>query len=50
MTNDQFDREVRKALKTKNDKKSRDAYVQILKRQFRDKGDLINRILKDYEQ
>jgi hypothetical protein len=44
-----FEREVRKVLNAKVDKKAKDKYIAMLKKQYRDKGDLINRILSDYE-
>jgi hypothetical protein len=44
-----FDREVRKVLDAKLDPKAKAKYIKMLKTQYRDKGDLINRILKDYE-
>jgi hypothetical protein len=44
-----FEREVRKVLDAKVDKKAKDKYIAMLKKQYRDKGDLINRILKDYQ-
>jgi hypothetical protein len=43
-----FEREVRKVLNAKVDKKAKDKYIKMLKTQYRDKGDLINRILADY--
>ena len=46
---DLFEREVRKVLTAKVDKKAKDKYIKDLKTQYRDKGDLINRILADYE-
>ena len=49
MTNDQFEREVRKVLDAKVDPKAKAKYIKILKTQYRDKGDLINQILKDYQ-
>jgi hypothetical protein len=50
MTNEQFEREVRKVLNAKLDPKERKKYIKMLKTQYRDKGDLINRILADYEK
>ena len=44
-----FEREVRKVLNAKLDAKDRTKYIKMLKTQYRDKGDLINRILQDYE-
>jgi hypothetical protein len=44
-----FEREVRKVLNAKVDKKAKAKYIKMLKAQYRDKGDLINRILADYE-
>jgi hypothetical protein len=44
-----FEREVRKVLDAKLDAKDRDKYIKMLKTQYRDKGDLINRILQDYQ-
>jgi len=44
-----FEREVRKVLNAKLDAKDRKKYIKMLKTQYRDKGDLINRILQDYE-
>jgi hypothetical protein len=44
-----FEREVRKVLDAKVDKKSKDKYIAMLKKKYRDKGNLINRILKDYQ-
>ena len=44
-----FEREVRKVLDAKVDPKAKAKYVKMLKTQYRDKGDLINRILQDYE-
>ena len=44
-----FEREVRKVLNAKVDKKAKDKYIKILKRTYRDRTDHINRILKDYE-
>jgi hypothetical protein len=46
---DLFEREVRKVLNAKVDKKAKDKYIKDLKKEWRDKGDLINRILADYE-
>jgi hypothetical protein len=46
---DLFEREVRKVLNAKLDPKAKAKYIKMLKTQYRDKGDLINRILKDYE-
>jgi hypothetical protein len=44
-----FEREVRKVLNAKLDPKDRTKYIKMLKTQYRDKGDLIYRILADYE-
>jgi hypothetical protein len=44
-----FEREVRKVLDAKVDPKAKDKYIKMLKTQYRDKGNLINRILADYE-
>ena len=44
-----FEREVRKVLNAKVDKKAKDKYIKMLKAQYRDRGDLINRILADHE-
>jgi len=44
-----FEREVRKVLNAKVDKKAKEKYVKMLKSQYRDKTNLINRILADYE-
>jgi hypothetical protein len=44
-----FEREVRKVLNAKVDKKAKDKYIAMLKKTYRDRGDLINRILKDYQ-
>ena len=45
-----FEREVRKVLDAKVDPKAKAKYIKDLKREWRDKGNLINRILKEYEQ
>jgi hypothetical protein len=44
-----FEREVRKVLNAKLDPKDRKKYVKMLKATYRDKTNLINRILADYE-
>jgi hypothetical protein len=44
-----FEREVRKVLDAKVEPKAKAKYIKMLKTQYRDKGDLINRILADYE-
>jgi hypothetical protein len=44
-----FDREVRKVLDARVDPKAKAKYIKMLKTQYRDKGDLINRILQDYQ-
>jgi hypothetical protein len=44
-----FEREVRKVLDAKVEPKAKAKYIKMLKTQYRDKGDLINRILKDYQ-
>jgi hypothetical protein len=44
-----FEREVRKVLDAKVDPKAKAKYIKDLKREWRDKGNLINRILADYE-
>jgi hypothetical protein len=44
-----FEREVRKVLNAKVDKKAKDKYVKMLKATYRDKANLINCILADYE-
>jgi hypothetical protein len=44
-----FEREVRKVLNAKVDKKAKDKYIKDLKREWRDRTDHVNRILKDYE-
>jgi hypothetical protein len=44
-----FEREVRKVLNAKLDPKAKAKYIKMLKTQYRDKGDLINQILKDYQ-
>jgi hypothetical protein len=46
---DLFEREVRKVLSAKVDKKAKEKYIAMLKKTYRDRGDLINRILSDYE-
>jgi hypothetical protein len=46
---DLFEREVRKVLNAKVDKKAKEKYIAMLKKTYRDRGDLINRILKDYQ-
>jgi hypothetical protein len=45
-----FEREVRKVLDAKLDAKDRDKYIKMLKTQYRNRIDHINRILKDYEK
>ena len=45
-----FEREVRKVLDAKLDPKAKDKYIKMLKTQYRDKGDLINRIFAEYEK
>jgi hypothetical protein len=45
-----FEREVRKVLNAKVDKKAKERYVKMLKKTYRDKTDHINRILADYEK
>jgi hypothetical protein len=47
--NQLFEREVRKVLDAKVDQKAKAKYIKMLKTQYRDKGDLINRILADYD-
>ena len=49
MTNDQFEREVRKVLDAKLDKKDRDKYVKMLKATYRARTQQIIDIVKDYE-
>jgi hypothetical protein len=44
-----FEREVRKVLNAKLDPKAKAKYIKMLKTQYRDKGDLIYRILQDYQ-
>jgi hypothetical protein len=44
-----FEREVRKVLNAKLDPKAKAKYIKMLKTQYRDKGDLIYQILKDYQ-
>jgi hypothetical protein len=44
-----FEREVRKVMDAKLDAKDRDKYIKMLKKQYRNRTDHINRILKDYE-
>jgi hypothetical protein len=45
-----FQREVKKVLDAKVDKKAKDKYIKMLKSTYRDRIDHINRILKDYEK
>jgi hypothetical protein len=45
-----FEREVKKVLDAKVDKKAKDKYIKILKSTYRDRIDHINRILAEYEK
>lgn len=48
MTNDQFEREIRKVL-DKLDKKERTKYIKKLKETYRDRTQQIINIVKDYQ-
>ena len=45
-----FQREVKKVLDAKVDKKAKDKYIKMLKSTYRDRIDHINRILAEYEK
>jgi hypothetical protein len=47
---DLFEREVRKVLSAKLDNKDRAKYIKMLKTQYRDRIDHINRIIAEYEK
>jgi hypothetical protein len=49
MNDDFIEREIRKYLDSAKDPKERERFVKKLKSTYRDKGNLINRILADYE-